>query len=354
MCVAGTLCRVKSSADIQVRQVGFRSGTDDELEALHAVEAPIAAATGSNRMPQLLASYVALARSLPSQFDDHAWLARTDDGTPVAAGFCWSHSAGDPRVMECDVLVRADFRRQGIGTQLLRLIGEEAVDEGRSMLTWSTFDAVPAGGSFSRRVAARVARVNRTSELVVADVDWTTVRRWSQAERARALGYVVEIVDGAFPEHLRDDAATLHHLVQTAPTDDLDVGDVMIDDEFVAELDRSLQQAGRTRWTVLVRDPEGICVGGTEVTFEPGEPEIVHQQNTAVASAHRGLGLAKWAKAVMLEHIRDERPQVRRVLTSNAFSNAAMLAINDELGFQIISTRTEWQAGTADIVRTLG
>jgi GNAT superfamily N-acetyltransferase len=337
-----------------VRPVGFRFGTDDELAALHAVEAPIAAETGSSRMPQLLDAYVGLARNLPSQFDDHAWLAGTDDGTPVAAGFCWSHSAGDPRVMECDVLVRADWRRRGIGARLLRLIGEQAMTEGRSVLTWSTFDALPAGGSFSRRVLARVARVNRTSELVVADVDWATVQRWAHAERARALGYVVEMVDGAFPEHLRGDAATLHHLVQTAPKEDLDVGDVMIDDEFVAELDRSLQRAGRTRWTVLVRDPGGVCVGGTELTFEPGEPETVHQQNTAIASANRGLGLAKWAKARMLERIRDERPQVRRVQTSNAFSNASMLAINDALGFRIISTRTEWQADAADIVRTLG
>jgi hypothetical protein len=31
-----------------------------------------------------------------------------------------------------------------------------------------------------------------------------------------------------------------------------------------------------------------------------------------------------------------------------------MLAINDALGFRIISTRTEWQADAADIVRTLG
>jgi hypothetical protein len=56
----------------------------------------------------------------------------------------------------------------------------------------------------------------------------------------------------------------------------------------------------------------------------------------------------------MLERIRDERPQVRRVQTSNAFSNASMLAINDALGFRIISTRTEWQADTKDVVRKLG
>ena len=46
----------------------------------------------------------------------------------------------------------------------------------------------------------------------------------------------------------------------------------------------------------------------------------------------------------MLERIRQERPEAERVRTGNAFSNAPMLAINDALGFKVISTRTEWQA----------
>jgi mycothiol synthase len=344
---------VTAPADFQVRRVGFRAGTDEELTALHAVEAPIEAERRPDRVPQPVESYIAFARKLPSQFDDHAWLVETFDGMPIASGFCWSNSAGDRRVMECDLLVRRDRRRQGIGSRLLATICAETVNEGKSLLIWSTFDAVPAGDDFSRRIGARVARVNRTSELVLADVDWTMIDRWARAERARDLGYQLEIVEGVYPEHLRADAATFHHIMQTAPREDLDVGDVMIDAEFVAELDRALVEAGRTRWTGFVRDPAGACVGGTEVVFEPWDPDSVLQQNTGIDPAHRGLGLAKWAKAAILERIRRERPDVRRVRTDNAFSNAPMLAINDGLGFEVISTRTEWQADVADDRRTL-
>ncbi len=344
---------VSVSASFHVRRVGFRAGSDEELTALHAVEAPIAAERGSNRMPQPVESYIAFARKLPSQFDDHAWLVETSDVTPVASGFCWSNSAGDRRVMECDLFVRRDHRRQGIGSRLFATICEETVNDGRSLLTWSTFDAVPAGDAFSRSVGARVARVNRTSELVLGDVNWTMIGSWTRAERARGLGYRLQMVDGVFPEYLRADAATFHHIMQTAPRDGLDVGDVIVDADFVAELDRALVEAGRTRWTVFVRDPAGACVGGTEVTFEAWDPGTVVQQNTGVDRAHRGLGLAKWAKAAMLERIRHERPEVGRVRTDNAFSNASMLAINDALGFKVISTRTEWQADVGDLVRAL-
>ena len=50
---------------VTIRRVGFRSGTDAELRMLHAVEAPVEAERGSNRMPQPVESYIAFARNLP-------------------------------------------------------------------------------------------------------------------------------------------------------------------------------------------------------------------------------------------------------------------------------------------------
>jgi len=143
------------------------------------------------------------------------------------------------------------------------LISSEAESEGRTVLVWSTFDAVPAGEALARRLGGRVARVNRTSELQVADVEWAMVASWVRDGPRRAPGYRLEMADGPFPAELRADAATLHHIMQTAPREDLDVGDVTLDVSHIVELDRALVEAGRQRWTVLVRDPTGACVGGS-------------------------------------------------------------------------------------------
>src|SRR5439155_343922 len=75
--------------DVTIRRVGFRSGTDAELRMLHAVEAPVEAERRPDREPQPVESYIAFARKLPSQFDDHTWLAQDADGTPVATAACW-------------------------------------------------------------------------------------------------------------------------------------------------------------------------------------------------------------------------------------------------------------------------
>jgi RimJ/RimL family protein N-acetyltransferase len=133
----------------------------------------------------------------------------------------------------------------------------------------------------------------------------------------------------------------------------LDVGDVVLTTEHVDELDRALVESGRQRWTIFVCGRNGSCVGGTEVTFEPWQPTIALQQNTGIDPAHRGLGLAKWAKSAMLAKIREERPEVNSVRTGNAFSNDPMLAINDALGFEVVEVTTEWQASMGDVRRAM-
>lgn len=89
------------------------------------------------------------------------------------------------------------------------------------------------------------------------------------------------------------------------------------------------------------------------MTFEPWEPAVALQQNTAIEPAHRGHGLAKWAKAAMLERIRARRPAVTTIRTANAFSNQPMLAINDALGFKVVEVQTDWQAAIGRLSKSL-
>lgn len=68
------------TSDVVLRRVGFRGGTDAELAAMHVVESEIEAERRPGVAPQPLESYTAFARSLPSQFGDHTWLAESGDG----------------------------------------------------------------------------------------------------------------------------------------------------------------------------------------------------------------------------------------------------------------------------------
>ena len=231
------------SGPFQIQRVGFRHGTDDELAALHAIESRVEAERRPDLTPKPLDSYRAFARTISPQFDDHAWLAIAPDATPAASAFCWSNDAGDPTVMECDIMVRNEYRRLGIGTRLIAAICDETAANNRVLLTWSTCDAAPSGESFSRWLSADVGRVNRTSELTLDTVDWRMISRWTDAKKARLHGYSIDFVEGAIPADMLDDAVRFHHIMQTAPQDDLAFGDATLDAGDIDALDQSLIQA---------------------------------------------------------------------------------------------------------------
>jgi len=50
----------------------------------------------------------------------------------------------------------------------------------------------------------------------------------------------------------------------------------------------------------------------------------------------RGHGLGHGLKAAVLRLLQDERPDVTATITSNALSNAAMVAVNDRLGYRAV------------------
>jgi RimJ/RimL family protein N-acetyltransferase len=54
-----------------------------------------------------------------------------------------------------------------------------------------------------------------------------------------------------------------------------------------------------------------------------------------VARPHRGHRLGLLVKAAMMEWLMAAEPGLERILTENASSNRHMIAINEELGYQV-------------------
>jgi hypothetical protein len=84
----------------------------------------------------------------------------------------------------------------------------------------------------------------------------------------------------------------------------------------------------------MLEEKSGRCVGVTNVCFKPDDPRMIWQWDTGVLESAQSQGIGKAVKLLMLRKVMDELDQARVIQTENAYSNDAMIAINDALGFK--------------------
>ena len=119
-------------------------------------------------------------------------------------------------------------------------------------------------------------------------------------------------------------------------------------------MEHNLFARGNQRWTYyVVERATGRFAGYSETVWNPNRPELLRQDMTGVFPQYRGKGLGRWLKAAMLDKVLRERPQVKFVRTGNADSNAAMLKINTELGFEPYIAEALWQVELRKVLEYL-
>jgi hypothetical protein len=94
----------------------------------------------------------------------------------------------------------------------------------------------------------------------------------------------------------------------------------------------------------------GELAGFTQVGVDPGTPSWGFQLLTAVTRPHRGHRLGLLVKVAMLELLAEREPQLTQIITGNADVNEHMIAINAELGFEVLD---HWQSWELDVQRAL-
>jgi mycothiol synthase len=242
-----------------------------------------------------------------------------------------------------DITVLPAYRRQGLGRRLLALIADAARAENRRLLLTETHDRAP-GAAFMTLLGAQKGLEGHVNQLRIGDLDRGLIERWLQQARERAPGYQIGLWDGPYPQDQIEAIARLHDLTNQQPMGSLEIEDQHMTPEELRDNERSIFARGMQRWTIYVMESAtGKFAGFTEMGWNPTRPEILNQYMTGVFPEHRNQGLGRWLKAAMLDKVLKDRPEVKVVRTGNADSNAAMLKINNELGFQPYMATALWQ-----------
>lgn len=241
-----------------------------------------------------------------------------------------------------DAYVRPDQRRKGVGSLWLNVLARQMDEHGCTVVGFSADHE--EGHAFLTWLGAKPKLREIESRLELAGVDWPMVERWVHEGQQRSPQTRLEIHDGPLPEEMwADFAAQRTTLLNTMPFEDLELGEIIVTPERIREWNEQFALVGMVFHTALAREPDGTISGMSDVEWAPYTRTHIQQQFTGVLPSARGRGIGKWMKAAMLLHIRELYPDAQWVATGNARSNAPMLKINRDLGFQPYRTAVEYQ-----------
>ena len=232
---------------------------------------------------------------------------------------------------------------------LAELLRRARADGRTSVMAWG--DYTSSADQFWTGLGAELRYTEQESRLDMASVDPELMARWIEAGPAD-----LELVHCVrhCPEDRIDALVATANAMNDAPTDDLEIADTIVDAAMVRTEIEARAALGLEYQGVLAVTADGEAAGTTEVFINRHRPASSWQWSTVVLPAHRGRGIGRWVKAAMWQRLRTTEPEVTGLQTGNAASNAHMLAINNEMGFQPTHLMGCWQADLDTLDRTLG
>ena len=293
------------------------------------------------------------AAELRAVFDDdatdhcrHQRVVAFTDGAAAAIGHVeFNTDAANANLAGVEITPTDDHTATAVLAELLR----RARADGRtSVIAWG--DHTPSAHAFWTGLGAELRYTEQESRLDLASVDPELMARWIAAGPAD-----LELVHWArrCPEDRIDALVATATAMNDAPTDDLEMADTVVDAAMVRAEIEARAACGLEYRGVLAVTAGGEAAGTTEVFVNRHRPAASWQWSTVVLPAHRGRGIGRWLKAAMWQRLRATEPEVTALQTGNAASNAHMLAINIEMGFQPTHLMGCWQAGLETLDRAL-
>src|SRR3984957_5103168 len=227
-------------------------------------------------------------------------------------------------------------RRRGIGTVLLRHAAGRAAAHGRSVLASEAFQGT-AGAAFAEQVGATAGLVGARRVLVLGNLPAGRIAALRAQATQAAAGYTLVRWDGRTPEEYLAKYAEVENAFADAPHDPGEEPAVWDAQRVREQIDDVRERQGRHVYTVAaLHDASGEMAAVTAVDLDPDYPQWGHQQITAVVRKHRGHRLGLLVKTAMLDWLAEAQPGIERIDTGNAAVNQHMIAINEELGFELL------------------
>lgn len=272
------------------------------------------------------------------------WLGWSDDGTRLLGGYTLVLPSYDnSHLGMVDPVVHPALRRRGYGRTLFEHVSAQVRRAGRGLIAGDAREG-SAGTAFGEGLGAERASVEVRSVQDLTAVGEDPIDELLTTARAAAPGYSVLSWLGETPERHLGDVARLLCAMSDAPADQLEWEGEVWDAGRVRKEGKAFTDSRVRAYTVVARhDASGRLVGHTRIFVSEEHHGWAHQGDTVVLPEHRGHRLGLLTKASMLRWLREAEPEIRKVVTGNAESNASMLRVNRALGYRPLDRSIAYQ-----------
>jgi GNAT superfamily N-acetyltransferase len=202
---------------------------------------------------------------------------------------------------------------------------------------------VDRAGPFARRLGfAPAQRMVRRRLTLPLDLKHREALR--NHPKTSPEGYTLLTFEDRWPDEFIADRCELGRRMSTdVPMGEQELDEEAWDEARVRGLEDFLATQNRAKVTTAARDDaSGHVVAFTELVVPRGAPASAWQHDTLVMREHRGHGLGLAMKVANLFAVIERHPAVRWINTWNAEENGPMIAVNDEMGFEVVSHSVHW------------
>ncbi len=269
-------------------------------------------------------------------------------GGTVAASILVYPLLDNTHAVYAETAVLAQWRRRGIGTAMVDDIVQRSRTAGRRTVIAEVvypFDAAEDHPfrAFARRLGF-VEALSDVHRILDLPVDDPRIDRLLARATPRHRDYrIVTWLDRCPDEFLEGFGELYSALVVEAPMGDLELEEEVWDAERLRENEETRKAQGRSTFAAAAVASDGSLAGYTELVVPQHDPGQVYQWGTLVRRAHRGHHLGLALKSVNLRVMQQACPHARVVHTWNADVNAAMIAVNEAMGFRPVERLGEFQ-----------
>ena len=280
-----------------------------------------------------------LARDLHFGYDlnpPRLFALEAEPGVPVGVLNVVAPVRDNRDALNAEITVHPRHRRRGYGSRLLTELLDLAAQLQRHILWVDTPTDDAAGNTFLDQSGFVQAVVDARRHQLLAEIDRAVLDRL-RAEAGQHTGdYVLERVRPPCDDDLLGSLVEVTAAINDAPMGELDFEDEVFDLDRLRDVQTAQDRRGQRVYRVLARHRNTGEIGGqTVLVLHPDQPTLGHQDDTAVARAHRGHRLGLALKLEMLDWLAETEPQLRVIATWNAADNRFMVEVNEAIGYRL-------------------